>query len=71
MKTRPIQVTDHEGFRGDALLYQCNHCGGDRFLIFRLVDQDHQHFQCDDCGQSYCPQGAGCIGQVAEGVGHG
>jgi len=46
-----------DGERIKAQLATCEECGGDKWYMFMIVDQDHSHFQCVRCGTSYCPDG--------------
>lgn len=42
-----------EGQQAEALLAVCR-CGCDRFCAYLIQPGGHLHFQCLDCGESYC-----------------
>ena len=39
---------------------KCEECDGIEFIIFQIDGQDHPHFQCVECGVSYCQLGGEC-----------
>lgn len=47
-----------DGERRAAKLATCEECACDKWFVFQVVGQDHSHFQCVECGTSFCPDGA-------------
>lgn len=48
-----------------ANIFVCD-CGSLHFGIFQVVGQDHLHFQCVDCHQTFCPKGEDCHKDMIE-----
>ena len=57
MHTRPDVVFDSQGRAVSALIFVCAHCAEDVWVCFIVEGQTHNHFQCVECGTSYCLNG--------------
>lgn len=52
-----MMITTLHGKDGHAIpgtIAECGICGGREFVIIRVREQDHPHYQCTGCGISYC-----------------
>ena len=57
MKAKADVVFDSQGRGVSAEILVCRHCDGDVWVCFIVQGQTHSHFQCIQCGVSYCPDG--------------
>lgn len=52
---RTIEVVSRvTGHRAKATVLVCLQCDGTRWNIFRVGAGEHEHYQCVDCGATYC-----------------
>lgn len=58
MKSRTIKIHDVHGNEAEAQLFVCDRCGAEAFVVF-VIGGKHQHFQCNNCGTSYCDGSCG------------
>ena len=57
MRTKSDVVFDVHGNAVSADILVCEHCAGEVWVCFVVEGQTHSHFQCVECGISYCPNG--------------
>lgn len=57
---RQVTIHDGNGIPYTGKLSVCSGCQGATFLIYELDHHQHVHFQCAQCGVSYCTKGDGC-----------
>jgi hypothetical protein len=51
---RTVTLTDMDGNPVPGGMAECGKCQGCEFIIIRVRQQDHPHFQCIECTTSYC-----------------
>lgn len=51
---RTVTLEDIDGNKIPGGMAECDNCGGVEFLITMVNTQSHPHYQCVECGISYC-----------------
>lgn len=55
MRTKTVEITEGAtGKKHKAELLVCPLCRGEKFVIYIPEGIGHTHFQCVDCGTSFC-----------------
>jgi hypothetical protein len=65
---RTITLTDIDGNAIPGQVAECERCGGITFVITRVNQQSHPHYQCVGCDESYCGtwDGTQCEGGLTQ-----
>jgi len=54
MTMRPTTLEDVDGNVIPGGIAECGRCKGNVFIITMIQTQSHPHYQCVECGISYC-----------------
>ncbi len=52
-----VEARDGSGEVRQAKVAQCAACESQHFIVWQILNQDHFHLQCANCGTSFCPKG--------------
>lgn len=67
IRAQPIVVDSKDHGKQPAWLATCT-CGSTGFCIFTVQGQDHAHYQCLVCDESYCSIEGACHVEDANGL---